>query len=324
MRDILVAVTGQDWRQAALDQFASGLVGEGLASNTVVSYQRDVNDLLTRLAVESPAELSAITLDDLREWLADHMERGQARSSLARRGASVKRFMRWAHQAGLIDSDPAARLQTPLPGRYLPQVLSRGEALTLMEQALVAATENGPLGQRDRALVELIYATGIRVAEAVGLDLQSVDLSGRLIRVDGKGGKERVVPFGAPAGEALERWIATGRPAVIEAAARTKEPSLPPVGEPLFLGQRGGRLGARQAREVVHRLTRQAGVTELAPHGLRHSAATHLLEGGADLRAVQEILGHSSLATTQRYTHVSSERLWAAYSQAHPRSGAIT
>ncbi|MDR2565771.1 MAG: tyrosine recombinase XerC [Bifidobacteriaceae bacterium] len=310
-------MTGEKWRLAVLGQFATALEGEGLAPNTVDAYRRDAKDFLTRLAVDSAAELAALTLDDLREWLADHMERGEARSSLARRGASIKRFMRWACGSGLIASDPSARLQTPSPQRHLPRVLTRGEAMALMEQALAAAADGGAVGQRDHALVELIYATGIRVAEAVGLDLDAVDLTERLVRVRGKGDNDRVVPFGQPAAQALEVWINSGRPSLVAAVGAG-------ANNALFLGQRGGRLGVRQAREVVHRLTRRAGVGELAPHGLRHSAATHLLEGGADLRSVQEILGHASLATTQRYTHVSSERLWASYSQAHPRSGSAS
>jgi integrase/recombinase XerC len=186
------------------------------------------------------------------------------------------------------------------------------------------AAESGPSGQRDHALVELIYATGMRVSEAVGLNVSDVDLAERFVRVLGKGNKERTVPFGLPAALALDKWIALGRPEVIRRLpARQFENAVPSEDgdEALFLGLRGGRLGARQAREAVHRLAARAKVDDLAPHALRHSAATHLLEGGADLRSVQEMLGHSSLATTQRYTHVTTERLWSAYSQAHPRSG---
>jgi integrase/recombinase XerC len=342
-------VTAEDWRAALLDDFAGALRGEGKAANTVAAYRRDVRDLLNRLDLASTPELAQITLDDLREWLAAHMEEGAARSSLARRGASIKRFMRWAQRSGLIEADPAARLRTPVPQRHLPRLLTQHEALTLMEQSLAAAAQTGPFGLRDHALVELIYATGIRVSEATSIDLGDVDLAERLVRVLGKGDKERIVPFGVAAGQAIERWVNVGRPAVLAAAqaaagaipASAATEDTPEMATPrasateaaspkaaatdqsqaLFLGRRGGRLGVRQAREVVHRLTRQAGVTELAPHGLRHSAATHLLEGGADLRSVQEILGHASLATTQRYTHVSSDRLWTAYSQAHPRSG---
>ncbi|MDR2453564.1 MAG: tyrosine recombinase XerC [Bifidobacteriaceae bacterium] len=309
-------MTGQDWQTEVLDEFCAAVRSENLAENTVAAYRRDARDLLKRLAVGSAAELSALTLDDLREWLADHMDRGEARASLARRGASVKRFMRWALRQGLVSTDPAARLQTPVAQRRLPRVLSRGEALTMMEQAMANALRSGPVGQRDHALVELIYGTGMRVSEAVALDLGAIDLGQRLARVFGKGAKERMAPFGLPAAKALATWIDQGRPAML--AELGMEPAETSA---LFLGRRGGRLGARQARDVVHRLSWLAGVTDVAPHGLRHSAATHLLEGGADLRSVQEILGHSSLATTQRYTHVSSERLWSSYAQAHPRSG---
>ncbi|MDR2378413.1 MAG: tyrosine-type recombinase/integrase, partial [Bifidobacteriaceae bacterium] len=276
MSGILVGVTGQDWRNAVLEEFAGALRGEGLAENTVRAYRRDANDLLVRLAIDSTAELSAVTLDDLREWLADHMERGEARASLARRGASVKRLFRWSRRQGLTPTEPSARLQTPSAHSRLPRVLTQGEALTLMERALAQAAASGPLGLRDHALVELIYATGIRVSEAVALDLGQVNLGDRLVRVHGKGGKERTTPFGLSAARSLERWIDLGRPAVIAATAWGGE-------QALFLGARGGRLGARQAREVVQRLARVCGLGELAPHGLRHSAATHLLEGGADL-----------------------------------------
>ncbi|MDR0593025.1 MAG: tyrosine recombinase XerC [Bifidobacteriaceae bacterium] len=310
-------MTAQDWRTERLDEFEAALRGEGLSELTLAAYRRDASDLLERLAIDSALELSQITLDDLRELLADHLERGAARASLARRGASIKRFTRWARASGLIDSDPAIRLHTPSPGRHLPRVLTRGEAMTLMERALAAATENSPLSLRDHALVELIYGTGVRVAEAVEIDLEAVNLAERLVRVRGKGDKERVVPFGLPAARALEMWIESGRPALVKAAQGSATAS-----GALFLGSRGGRLGVRQAREVVHRLAGQAGIADVAPHGLRHSAATHLLEGGADLRSVQEILGHASIATTQRYTHVTSERLWSSYTQAHPRSGA--
>jgi integrase/recombinase XerC len=366
------------------------LRGEGMAEPTVVAYCRDTGDLLERLLVGSEVELDAITLDDLRDWLAFHLNQGEARATLARRGSSVKRFIRWALRAGLVQRDVGVRLQVPSPHRHLPRVLSRGEAANLMDRAEQVA-EAGPIGQRDHALVELIYASGIRVAEAVALNVEHVDLGERLIRVRGKGNKERVVPFGAPARDALKVWLRQGRPALLEAAqarAATAAGCGPspaeaswgqgdpagavgcgaspaeaswgqrdpagavgcgasptdaswgqgdPAGAPagrrrpasdpdddlaaLFLGVRGRRLNPRQARDVVQRLARESGVGELAPHGLRHAAATHLLEGGSDLRSVQEILGHSSLATTQRYTHVTADRLWSAYAQAHPRSG---
>jgi integrase/recombinase XerC len=308
----------QSWQSALLDEFASALASEGMSPNTISSYRRDAKDLISRLEICSSTELSAISLDDLREWLAVHTDRGEARSSLARRAASIKRLMRWCHGRGLIDTDPSARLQAPIPSRSIPRVLSQGQAVNLMERALESAAHSGPSGLRDHALVELIYATGMRVSEAVELDVGSINLTERLVRIRGKGNKERVVPFGRPATEALDTWINAGRPALVEAAGNGAAVNR----KALFLGQRGGRLGVRQAREAVHRLAARAGLGDLAPHGLRHSTATHLLEGGADIRSVQEILGHSSVATTQRYTHVSPQHLWASYSQAHPRSGA--
>ncbi|MDR2114205.1 MAG: tyrosine recombinase XerC [Bifidobacteriaceae bacterium] len=306
------------WRVELLERFSSSLRGEGLSGNTVVAYRRDVSDLLVHLAVGSDTELATLGLEDLRDWLALHLDRGEAQSSLARRGASAKRFCRWAGSHGLMPADPSVRLLTPAPRRHLPQVLSPSEAATLMEQALAAAVEQGPIGLRDRALVELIYATGIRVSEAVALNLDSLDLAERLLRVVGKGNQERMVPFGLPAARALEQWVERGREQILTRVRLGKSPG----GEPaLFLGARGGRLNSRQARQVVYRLAALAGLGHVAPHALRHSAATHLLEGGSDLRTVQEFLGHSSIGTTQRYTHVSTERLWSSYAQAHPRSG---
>ena len=180
-----------------------------------------------------------------------------------------------------------------------------------MEVAGVAADDGDPMSARDRAMLELLYATGIRVSELCAVDVGDVDRRRRTVRVLGKGGKERVVPFGGPADAALQDWMDV-RPTLAG----------PSAGQALFLGARGGRVDPRVVRQTVHRLTRLAGVTELAPHGLRHSAATHVLEGGADLRSVQELLGHASLSTTQRYTHVSVERLRSTFAQAHPRSGA--
>jgi integrase/recombinase XerC len=306
----------QRWRQEIVGAFGESLAGERLAVNTRKAYQGDVKDLLATLHIDSTGELSAVALDDLREWLAIHLDKGEAKASIARRGASAKRFFRWAHTRGLVERDCSVRLRTPSIRPSIPDVLTQPEALTMMEQSLVLAARTGPLGLRDHALVELIYATAIRVSEAVALDLDDVDLGQRQVRVLGKGDKERVVPFGSPAAEALETWITEGRPKIIQTSPKAGNP--PPA---LFLGSRGLRLGARQARDAVHRLASAAQVGDIGPHGLRHSAATHLLEGGADLRSVQEILGHSSLATTQRYTHVSADRLWSTYATAHPRSG---
>ncbi|MDR1393203.1 MAG: tyrosine recombinase XerC [Bifidobacteriaceae bacterium] len=309
-----VGAAGKAWQDAVLEAFAAALRGEGLAPLTISAYRRDTLDLLQRLVIESDADLGQIVLDDLRDWLMFHMKQGDAKSSLARRGASIKRFLGWATEQGRVMTNAASRLRTPAAERYLPRTLTQREAGTVMDQAAALAAGGDPIAQRDHALVELIYATGIRVSEAVSLDLEALDLDRRMVRVLGKGNKERVVPFGRPAALALAAWLEHGRPDLLRTtggAARTA----------VFLGARGARLDARQARVAVHRAAQRAGVEDLAPHGLRHSAATHLLEGGSDLRSVQEMLGHSSLATTQRYTHVTAERLWDSYAQAHPRSG---
>jgi integrase/recombinase XerC len=306
--------TDEAWRARVLEAWAASLRGEGLASRTVRAYLRDAGDLLSRLAIGSEAELDAMDLDDLRDWLDYHLRKGAARTSLARRGSAAKRFTKWALRQGLTKTDPGSRLLTPAPRPHLPRVLTQKEAAGMLDQACAAA-QTGPAAQRDHALAELIYATGLRVSEVVSLDLGALDLENRLVRVVGKGNKERVVPFGRPAAQALSAWIGAGRQAM---ALRSRTPADRAA---VFLGARGGRLGVRQAREAVQHLAQAAGLSNVAPHALRHSAATHLLEGGSDLRSVQEILGHSSLATTQRYTHVTAERLWSSYAQAHPRSG---
>jgi integrase/recombinase XerC len=211
----------------------------------------------------------------------------------------------------LIDSDPAARLQLPKSRRTLPAVLRQDQALAAMTAADLGAEQGDPQGLRDRLIVELLYATGIRVSELCGLDIDDVDTERRLLRVLGKGNKQRTVPFGAPASSALTAWLSEGRPALATAAS----------GPALLLGARGGRLDPRQARTVVHQTVAAVdGAPDIGPHGLRHSAATHLLEGGADLRIVQELLGHTTLATTQLYTHVTVARLRAVHDQAHPRA----
>jgi integrase/recombinase XerC len=220
-------------------------------------------------------------------------------------------FTAWAHRRGMIVTDPGRLLATPKGHRTLPDVLRADEAATLLDAVADDASEHDPVALRDRAVLELLYATGIRVSELVGLDIDDLDEGRRVVRVLGKGRKERSVPYGAPAQEAIGAWLARGRHHLAGAAA----------GRALFTGVRGRRLGVRAARKVVHvRLRAVPGAPDLGPHGLRHSAATHLLEGGADLRSVQELLGHASLATTQVYTHISIDRLRRAYQQAHPRA----
>ncbi|GAB2596657.1 tyrosine-type recombinase/integrase [Pseudactinotalea suaedae] len=286
----------------------------GMSPHSVRAYLADAAQLLTTLPLQAAAavptsDLSALDLSALRAWLADQSRRRMARSTLARRSAAARAFTAWAHRTGRLPSDPGLRLLSPRPDVVVPTVLAVGEAATLLDLARTRADDADPAHLRDWAALELLYATGVRVSELVGVDLQDVDLDQRLVKVLGKGDKERLVPFGVPAARAIQAWLGA-RPAL----ATPRSP------EALFLGVRGGRLDVRQVRDVVHQLTALAGVRDLAPHGLRHSAATHLLEGGSDLRSVQEVLGHASLATTQRYTHISSERLRAAFTQAHPRA----
>jgi integrase/recombinase XerC len=281
----------------------------GLSRHTVRAYLGDVDQMLGYAARHGRVRPGDVDLDTLRGWLASMAAQRKARTTLARRGAAVRTFFAWTARTGRTPSDPAVRLATPKVASTVPVVLRRDEASSLVDAARTAAQDAGPLAVRDWALVELLYATGVRVGEVCGADVSDVDLAERTLRVVGKGDKERVVPFGAPAARAVEEWLTHGRADL----ARTGEHAL-------LVGARGGRLDQRQAREVVHRLAAAADVEDVAPHALRHTAATHLLEGGSDLRSVQELLGHASLATTQRYTHVSADRLRSAFALAHPRA----
>jgi integrase/recombinase XerC len=257
------------------------------------------------------SDLAGIDLVLLRSWLAALTSAGRSRATVARRAAAARTFLAWATRTGRIPADPSARLLAPRRRPTLPTVLKAQQAAELMDAAAEAAAPGHPIGLRDRAALELLYATGARVGELVGLDVDDVDLRRRTVRLFGKGSKERIVPFGAPAAAAVQAWLSTGRPALARSGS----------GPALLLGQRGRRVDQRQIRAAVHRLAGAlAEPPDLGPHGLRHSAATHLLEGGADLRTVQELLGHATLATTQIYTHVSVERLKVTYEQAHPRA----
>ncbi len=276
--------------------------------HTVRAYVADAVSLLAYARATGIEAISELDLGALRGWLADQRTSGSARSSLARRGAAVRTFASWAHSSGLVAIDPGQLLVSPRPHRTLPEVLRVDEAESLMA---VPVDDGSPVATRDRLIVELLYATGIRVGELVGLDIDDVDRGRRLVRVFGKGAKERSVPYGLPADAALDQWLRAGRPGL----------ATDDSGPALLLGIRGRRIDQRAVRAVVHeRLAAVPDAPDVGPHGLRHTAATHLLEGGADLRAVQELLGHASLATTQIYTHVSVERLRQSYSKAHPRA----
>lgn len=293
---------------AAVDAFERHLTLErNLSPHSVRAYLGDVVGLLDHLGRMGRGELADLDARVLRSWLARLRSTGSARSTLARRAAAARAFTAFAQRAGLAETDAGAQLISPRPHRTLPPVLRADEALALVDRPADA----GPLGLRDRLVLELLYATGIRVGELVRLDVDDVDRHRRVVRVIGKGDKERTVPYGAPAERALDDWLRGGRPELATAGS----------GPALVLGAKGRRVDPRTVRRLVHEhLARLPGAPDLGPHGLRHSAATHLLEGGADLRTVQEILGHASLSTTQIYTHVSVERLRAAYRQAHPRA----
>lgn len=291
----------------ALDAFEVHLRdGRGHPSSTVAGYLADVTDFASwcaAIGINHPGDLG---IGVLRRYLAACLERGRARSTMARRTSSLRRLFDYLEQHGYIETNPAARLVTPKHSAPLPRVLRPEQIVEL----LTAADPATPLGVRDRALVELLYASGARVAEVCGLDLEAVELRQGLVRVLGKGSKERLVPLGEPAVDVLRDYLDEARAALAG----------PAVTNAVFLGRSGRRLQPRGARRVVSRLATQAGLGAVTPHTLRHSYATHLLEGGADLRSVQELLGHASLATTQRYTHLTRGQLVEIYTRAHPRS----
>jgi integrase/recombinase XerC len=297
---------------AALAAYERHLVSErDLAPHTVRAYVGDVSAMLEHAAVLGHTDLGSLDVRTLRSWLAKQQTLGRARTTMARRATAVRVFTAWAQRNHLTASDPGALLGSPKAHRTLPSALRRDEARELLEAAAAHADDGSAVGLRDVAILELLYATGVRVGELCGLDVDDVDHERRVVRVLGKGRKERTVPFGRPAEKALDAWLSSGRSRL---AADGSGPAL-------FLGVRGRRIDQRAVRSMVHaRLADVPGAPDLGPHGLRHTAATHLLEGGADLRTVQELLGHASLATTQIYTHVTTDRLRQAYRQAHPRA----
>lgn len=281
----------------------------GRSAATVKGYRSDLLDMAEHIPT-----FAQFTLNKLRSWLSHSVAQGKARSTLARRTAAARAFSTWALRRGHISADVAARLATPKLGRSLPSVLTAGEAEKVVSRPLTADGPAAPEALRDAAMLELLYATGMRVAELCGLDLGDVDLDRGHARVTGKGNKQRVIPFGASAADAVKQWLAHGRNALVSATTTGE------AYQALFLGVRGGRIDQRQVRRIVEKVAAETGAGDLTPHGLRHSAATHLLEGGADLRVVQELLGHSSLQTTQLYTHISADRLKKVFKQAHPRA----
>jgi integrase/recombinase XerC len=294
----------------------------GRGPHTRRAYLGDARALLGFVAGSGVVRLEELDLGLLRAWLADQLETGRARATMARRAAGARAFTAWAHRTGRLPEDPGRRLAAPRALRPLPPVLTQRDAERVLDVAAdrvnlagTAADSDTPVARavalRDLAAVELLYATGIRVGELVGLDVDALDHSRRVVRVRGKGDRERVVPYGVPAAQRLDEYLSDGRPLLVR----------DPREKAVFLGRRGRRIDPRQVRSVVTDLVdRVDGAPAIGPHGLRHSAATHLLDGGADLRSVQELLGHATLSTTQIYTHVSVERLRASYRQAHPRA----
>ncbi|MDR1354776.1 MAG: tyrosine recombinase XerC [Propionibacteriaceae bacterium] len=281
------------------------------SDNTYKAYLGDVADLFDYMVSNGADELSDVSISDIREWLANAHSTGIVAATLARRTAAVRVFFRWATKQQLVKENPSLRLRSPKVPKRLPETLSQQEVNELLRSAIsYAADIGGALGARDVAILETLYGAGIRVAELSGLNIADIDVARRTIRVLGKGDKQRTVPLGVPALHAIERWLTIRAQLVSDKS-----------GQALFLGGRGARINPRVVRRIVHHAVQAIpDAPDIGPHGLRHAMATHLLEGGADLRSVQEILGHASLATTQLYTHVSDERLRAAFQQAHPRA----
>lgn len=295
------------------DAFLKYLESErNLSAHTIRAYLGDLDSFFEHLEKLDVTDFSKVELSHIRSWLANQQVKGGARTTLSRRAVSIRLFTKWATKKGYLAKDVGATLATPKGARTLPDVLNVADAGLAMDAlATRVAEEDGPLSKRDCAMVEVLYASGARVSELCGLDLQDIDYERNTIRVIGKGNKERTIPLGNPAMRALDAWLKEGRPSL----AGDKSDRA------VFLGARGKRIDQRTVRTVVYQaLEALEGAVKLGPHALRHSAATHLLEGGADLRTVQEILGHASLATTQIYTHVSTERLQKAFKQAHPRA----
>lgn len=309
---------------------------KGLGSRTLRAYRIDVLQCLEWCGVNDFSDLNSVSTSVLRQWMY-WLNKNHARSSLARKVVAVRGFFAWTTHVGLISANPAQILNTPKIANELPTVLDEAQAEKLLDCAedrsedyavdkspATEHQENTPLKSqiktkqeyaialRNAAILELLYATGMRVGELTGLNVQDMDFENHTVKVTGKGNKQRVVPFGVPAAKACKKWLDCGRNALQEKSAASSQA--------LFLGVRAKRIDQRVVRDIVHAAAAAANVPDVAPHALRHSAATHMLNGGADLREVQELLGHSSLNTTQRYTHVSIQALKQRYSQAFPRA----
>jgi len=294
-----------------LEDFAADLaVGKGFSPNTVKAYTSDVSDLASFMESKNQNEISDLDLELVRDWLWRVSEKGLSKTTLARKSASIRAFTAWLYKNGNLDSDPGLKLRSPKASRTLPKVVSRDAMSGIFEKLEPSATPDNPAAIQDLLMIELLYGSGIRVSELVGLNLEDIDYSRKILRVTGKGNKQRMVPFSDPAGDALATWIRVGRPQFENEVSQSA----------LLINSRGKRVGVRQVYALVASLLSNTAVGQAGPHALRHSAATHLLDGGADLRAVQELLGHSSLATTQIYTHVSVDRLKQGYLKAHPRA----
>ena len=303
--------------RAALDEVRSAFeryleAERNLSSHTIRAYLGDLDSFFDHLERLDVNDFATLELAHIRSWLANQQVKGGARTTLSRRATSIRLFTKWATKKGYLTKDVGATLATPKGARTLPDVLTVADASLAMDaMAARVGEEDGPISKRDSAMLEILYASGARVSELCGLDLEDIDYARSTIRVLGKGNKERTIPIGNPAMRALELWLKNGRESLVGAKSERA----------VFLGARGKRIDQRTVRTMVyHALAALEGAEKMGPHALRHSAATHLLEGGADLRTVQEILGHASLATTQIYTHVSTERLQKAFKQAHPRA----
>ena len=305
----------KDWAKA-IDGFIRHQADDlGRSSHTVRAYQGDL-ERVAEFAHEQKQGFNSMTLGFLKEWAAAERASGVSSSTVARRAACVRSFTSWCHESGLLKTDVGLGLRVAPAHQKLPGVLKQQEAKSLLDSSLANVSDatnqtRRAVALRDWAMLELLYASGVRISELVGLDTGSVDFHSRTLRVLGKGNKQRTVPFGKPAEMALKTYLDEARPALQNQSSK----------KAMFLGARGARIDVRTARRCVTQALTRFGPTDVSgPHGLRHSAATHMLEGGADLRAVQELLGHSSLDTTQRYTHVTIERLREVFTQAHPRA----